>query len=272
MLGLGNQVSSNSAACATGTEALLLAYERIASGKAERMLAGACNSHGPYAWGGFDSMRVLNRQSNDAPERASRPMSATAAGFVPGSGAGALLLESLESARRRGARIYAELLGGALNSGGHRQGGSMTAPNPQGVLRCIGLALENAGVRPEEVDLISGHLTATMGDPLEVNYWSQALKREGKEFPYINSLKSMVGHCLGASGAIECVAAVLQLAHQKVHPSINCEDIHPDIETLISPDCIPQKAISPKKLDVVAKSSFGFGDVNACVLFRRWGS
>jgi 3-oxoacyl-(acyl-carrier-protein) synthase len=270
MLGLGNQVTSNSSACATGTEAVLIAYQRIRSGAASRMLAGSCNSHGPYSWGGFDSMRVLNRQHNDHPERASRPMSASAAGFVPGSGAGALLLEDLESAQKRGARIYAEVLGGALNSGGHRQGGTMTAPNPEGILRCIAQALLAAKVTPSDIDLIAGHLTATMGDPLEVSLWSKALNRKGRDFPWINALKSMVGHCLGASGTIECVAGVLQLYHQQVHPSINCEDLHPEIEAAIGRDRIPEKALRPDRLEILAKSSFGFGDVNACAVFRRW--
>ena len=270
MLGLGNQVSSNSSACATGTEAILLAFQRIQTGAATRMLAGSCNSHGPYSWGGFDSMRVLNRQGNDQPETASRPMSASAAGFVPGSGAGALLLEDLESAQKRGARIYAEVLGGALNSGGQRQGGTMTAPNPEGILRCISKALSVAKVNPAEIDLIAGHLTATMGDPLEVRLWSEGLNRKGKDFPWINALKSMVGHCLGASGAIECVAGVLQLYHQQIHPSINCEDLHPEIERVIGTDRIPGEVIRPERLEILAKSSFGFGDVNACVLFRRW--
>ncbi|MDQ1089742.1 beta-ketoacyl synthase, partial [Siphonobacter sp. SORGH_AS_1065] len=130
MLGMGNQITTNSSACATGTEAILMAYERVANGQAIRMLAGSCNDHGPYIWGGFDAMRVMTYQHNDYPEQASRPLSATASGFVPGSGAGALVVESLESAIERKAPIYAEILGGHVNSGGQRQGGTLTAPNP----------------------------------------------------------------------------------------------------------------------------------------------
>jgi len=269
-LGLGNQVSTNSSACATGTEAIILAAERIRSGLAKRMLAGGCDSNGPYVWGGFDSMRVLCRKYNDRPEQASRPMSATAKGFVPGSGGAALLLESLESAQARGARIYAEYLGGALNSGGQRGRGSMTAPNAQGIQRCISQALHHSNVHPNQIDAISGHLTATMGDALEVQNWAFALDRNKGAFPYIHSLKSMIGHCLSAAGAIESVAVVLQLYKDFFHASINAEDLHPHIQETIDPRKVPQQTLTQTNFQVIAKSSFGFGDVNACALFKKW--
>jgi 3-oxoacyl-(acyl-carrier-protein) synthase len=124
-------VTTNSSACSTGTEAIALGAQRIRSGLAERMLCGGAEGASHYIWAGFDAMRVLARGFNEEPEKASRPLSASAAGFIPGAGAGVLLLESLSSARARGARIYAELLGSAVNCGGHRGGGSMTAPNPE---------------------------------------------------------------------------------------------------------------------------------------------
>ncbi|AKD56385.1 beta-ketoacyl-[acyl-carrier-protein] synthase family protein [Spirosoma radiotolerans] len=269
MIGCGNQLTANSSACATGTEALLLGYERIVNGQAKRVLAGSCSDHGPYIWGGFDAMRVMPYQFNDTPERASRPLSATASGFVPGSGAGALVLELLESALERKATIYAEILGGHLNSGGQRGGGSMTAPNSSAVKRCIQQALVAANVRPEAVDLIDGHLTATSKDAAEVSAWCEALGRKGTDFPYINSLKSMVGHCLSAAGSIECVAAVLELKHGFIYPSINCDDLHPDIATLLAPDKIPHQLLR-KDINVVAKANFGFGDVNACVILQKF--
>jgi 3-oxoacyl-[acyl-carrier-protein] synthase II len=269
MTGCGNQISANSSACATGTEALLLAYERIANGSAKRMLAGSCSDHGPYIWGGFDAMRVLPYQYNDDPERASRPLSATASGFVPGSGAGALVLESLESALDRKATIYAEVLGGHMNAGGQRGGGSMTAPNPVAVKKCIETALVQAGVRADEVDVIDGHLTATIKDPAEVTAWCEALQRQSADFPYINSLKSMVGHCLSAAGSIECVASVLELYHGFIYPSVNSDDVHPDISAQIDTSRIPQQSIQ-KEITIVAKANFGFGDVNACVLLKKF--
>lgn len=269
LLGLGNQVSSNSAACSTGTEALILGAERIQAGKAERMLVGSCNSSGPYIWAGFDSMRVLTRRFNAQPEAASRPLSAQARGFVPGSGAGALVLESLESAKARGARIYAEVLGGFINAGGHRQGGSMTAPNLQGIERCIQGALLDAEIEAGDIDAISGHLTATMGDPGEIRAWMNALGRSGKDFPKINALKSMIGHCLSAAGSIESVAVAQQLYHGFLHPSLNAEDLHPEIAEMIPADRIPLQA-EQMNLKIMAKASFGFGDVNSVVIFKKY--
>ena len=137
ILGMGNQVTTNSSACTTGTEALLMGFERVQAGKAKRMLVGSCSDSGAYIWGGFDAMRVMTYKHNAKPEEGSRPMSVDAAGFVPGSGAGALVLESLESALKRKGTIYAEVLGGNINSGGQRNGGTMTAPNSEAVQKCI---------------------------------------------------------------------------------------------------------------------------------------
>ncbi|MEM7084970.1 MAG: beta-ketoacyl-[acyl-carrier-protein] synthase family protein [Bacteroidota bacterium] len=267
-IGAGNKVTTNSSACATGTEAVLMGYEHIASGRAEQMLCGSCSDDGAYLWGGFDAMKVTTFKHNETPTQGSRPMSATASGFVPGSGAGALLLESLESAQARGATIYAEILGGEVNSGGQRQGGSMTAPNSTAVQRCIMKALENAEVDASEIDYINGHLTATAKDPTEIENWSQVLHRRGAHFPYINSLKAMVGHGLAASGSMEIVSAVLQLYHGFVFPNINCEDLHPEIAKYVAAEKIPRKKLDVS-LKTIAKASFGFGDVNACVIFKK---
>jgi len=268
ILALGNQVTSNSSACSTGNEALIEGMWRIRTGLAKRMLSGGSEGPSPYIWAGFDSMKVTCRKFNENPERGSRPMSASAGGFVPGSGAAVLVLEELESALERGARIYAEVLGGAVNCGGHRMGGSITAPNREGVKRCIRTAVADAGIEPGEIDAINGHLTATFADPVEVENWSKALGLGPKDFPYINSTKSLVGHCLGAAGAVECVAVVLQLYKSFLHPSANCEDIHPDIADYA--DKVPQTCADVPGLRTIAKAGFGFGDVNSCVLFRKW--
>ncbi len=269
ILGCGNQVTSNSSACATGTEAVIMGMERIRCGKAKRMLVGSCNDSGPYIWGGFDAMRILPSTYNDSPKMASRPMSKNASGFVPGSGAGALVLESLSSALERGASIYAEVMGGAVNSGGQRGSGSMTAPNREAVQRCILNALSDAKIKKEEVDVINGHLTATSKDVEEISNWAEALGRYGKDFPLINSTKGITGHCLAASGSIECVASVLQYQHEVVFGNINCDPLHPEIAKLCHTSRIPKKtkAYRPK---IMAKASFGFGDVNACVIFNSY--
>lgn len=272
ILGLGNMVTTNSSACCTGTEAVLMGFERIRSGKAKRMLVGGCSDHGPYIWAGFDAIRVMNWKQNHEPGKASRPMSATAAGFVPGSGAGALLLESLDSALERGATIYAEIAGGAANAGGQRGNGSMTAPNSVAVQRCVKAAVDDAGIDPADIDLINGHLTATAKDAEEISNWSIALNRKGKDFPFIHSLKAMTGHCLGAAGAIESVAAVLSLQQDFIFPAINCEDVHPDIAAIIDPEKIPQRLIENNNLQVIAKAGFGFGDINTCIIFKKYTS
>lgn len=268
-LGLGNQVTTNSSACATGTESVLMAYERIKSGAAKVMLAGSTSDSGPYIWGGFDAVKLCPYKYNDAPEKASRPMSATASGFVPGSGAGALVLESLENALQRGAKIYAEVLGGQVNSGGQRGSGTMTSPNNTAVQRCITMAMKAAGVTADQVEVINAHLTATSKDAAEIANWVSALGRSGKDFPYINSIKGMIGHCISGAGSIECVASVLELDEGFIFPNINCEDLNPEIEALIDPSCIPQQTLD-HQFNILAKASFGFGDVNACILLKRY--
>jgi len=269
ILGCGNQVTTNSSACTTGTEALLMGYDRIKYGKAKRMLVGSCGDDGPYVWGGFDAMRILPSKYNNDPMNASRPMSESAVGFVPGSGAGALIIEDMDSAMQRGAKIYAEVLGGDINSGGQRGEGSMTAANNKAVQRCIKMALKNSNIHPDEIDAINGHLTATSRDSVEILNWTKALKRNGSNFPDINSLKGMTGHCLSASGSIECVASVLQIHKNFMFGNMNCKDVHPEISELIDPNRIPMQKID-KKINILAKASFGFGDVNAVVLFKKY--
>jgi 3-oxoacyl-(acyl-carrier-protein) synthase len=269
LLALGNQVSANSSACSTGAESIIMGAERIRQGYAQRMVVGSTEIASPYVWGCFDSMRVLCRKFNDNPEQASRPMSATAAGFVPSSGAGILILEEMETALARGARIYAEIIGFAVNSGGQRNGGTMQAPGPEGVQRCMQAAIENAGISPDDIDTISGHLSSTMADPLEIKNWKAVLKRQGLDFPFINSLKSLSGHALGAAGTMETIAAVLELHHHFLFPSLNCEDLHPEIAALIDPSRIPVKVIANADLHIAAKASFGFGDINSCLILKR---
>jgi 3-oxoacyl-(acyl-carrier-protein) synthase len=271
LLGLGNRIVSNSSACVTGSESVLVGYEHIKSGRATRMICGSTEGDSRYIWGGFDAMRVLCSDSNDNPERGSRPMSATSSGFVPGGGSGALVLETLESAQQRGAKIYAEILGGEYNSGGQRNGGTMTAPNSSSVVACIQSAMSQSGLDPKEIDLISGHLTSTKGDPLEIQNWMTALGLSKEDFPYVNTPKSMIGHCIGGAGSIELVASILQLEHGFIHRNLNCEDIHPDIANLIDKEKIPTDTIH-KKIDTVIKANYGFGDLNCVLVLKKWNN
>lgn len=268
-LGLGNRIITNSAACATGTQAILMGYEHIKHGQAKRMLVGSTEHVDSYIFGTFDSMRILARKFNHLPEQASRPMSVSACGFVPGSGAGAMILEDLDFALERKATIYAEIAGGAANSGGQRSGGTMTAPGSAGIIKCITDALASAKMDAASIDLICGHLTATAADTLEIQNWSLALGRQGDDFPLVNSLKSMIGHCLTAAGSIEAVAAILQIVHQFVHPNINLEDPNPELLKTVSADKLPVTMVE-KEIRTVAKANFGFGDVNTCLLFSKY--
>jgi 3-oxoacyl-[acyl-carrier-protein] synthase I len=137
------------------------------------------------------------------------------------------------------------------------------------VQKCIEDALRNSTINSNEIDTINGHLTATIKDSLEIFNWSKALQLSKSNFPYINSLKSMIGHCLSASGSIESVATILQVHHGFIFPSINCEDLHPEIEALVEREKIPQQLIQ-KEINIAVKASFGFGDVNACVVFKKF--
>jgi 3-oxoacyl-(acyl-carrier-protein) synthase len=147
----------------------------------------------------------------------------------------------------------------------------MTAPNAEAVQKCIVDALADAKISADEIDAINGHLTATAKDGFEIENWTKALQRKGSDFPHINSLKSMIGHCLAAAGSIENVATVLQLKEQFLFPNINCEDVHSEIKSLISLDKIPTKK-RDASLNIIAKASFGFGDVNACIIFKKFNS
>jgi len=270
ILAIGNQLTFNSSACNTGAEAILMAYERIKYGKATRMLAGSSEAYSVWNWSPFDALHVTTRKHNNEPEKGSRPMSESASGFVPSAGAGIFILEELQSALKRNAPIYAELKGGYINSGGQRNGGSMTAPSTEGVINCIKGALYETNTKPKEINFISGHLSSTMADVLEIQNWSKALELSGNKFPIIISTKSLIGHSLGAAGSIESIAAVLQLYHQFIHPSVNCEDIHPAIEKIVNKNSIPQHTIQNISLNCIAKASFGFGDVNTCLIIKKF--
>ncbi len=269
ILGLANWIGFNSSACSTGSEAIALGYRHIKNGLAKRMIVGGVDIYTPAGWAGFDAMRVTTRNYNNDPEKGSRPMSASASGFVPAEGCGILVLEDYKTAMERGATIYAEIAGAAINSGGQRKGGTMTAPSSEGVVRCIKAALDEAHINTQAIDLISGHLSSTMADVLEINNWAKALNRNGKDFPFVNSLKSLTGHCIGAAGAIETIASVLQMKHQFIHKSANCEDVHPEITNIVDEEKIPHETKKDIHLHYVAKSSFGFGDTNTVIILKN---
>ena len=268
MLGLGGRVSSNSSACCTGTESIILAYEQIKLGNATTMLAGSTEASSPHMWALFDAMRVCNRNHNHAPAQASRPMQTDSGGFVAGSGAAALVLENYDTAQQRGATIYAEITGTALNSGGQRNGGSITAPSITGVIACIQKAIKQAGITPQQIDLISGHLTGTFADALEVQNWATALSLSPHQFPYINTPKGLIGHCISAAGSIETVAAILQLHHGYIHANANCTALQPAIHNIVS-ECSIVTSTLTQPVKCIIKANFGFGDVNSCLVLQQ---
>ena len=269
ILGLGNRVQSNSSACITGSEAVLMGYEHLSQGRADRMICGSTEGDGRYIWAAFDAMRVLCSDSNEDPEFGSRPMSDSSSGFVPSGGSGALVLETLKSAKARGAKIYGEILGGHVNSGGQRSGGTMTAANPEAVQDCIKRAVKVSGIDPKEIDLINGHLTSTKGDPAEIRNWVAALGRSGEDFPMINTPKSMIGHAVAGAGSVELVASVLQLKKNFVHANLNIENIHPEISSEIFGGCIPTSC-QDKEVNTIIKANFGFGDLNCALVLRKY--
>ncbi len=269
ILGTGNVTAGVSSACCSGTDAIVEAYHRIKNGRATRMLAGGSEGFSKYKWAPLDSMRVFNRQMNDRPLEASRPMSASACGFIGASGAGILVLEELESAKARGATILAEVLGGESNSGGQRNGGSLTFPNKEGIHRVLESSIAMAGINKNEIDLINGNLASTKADPIEVQGW-KSIFNDADFFPKIQSTKSMTGHGFGATGGIESVACILQLQHDFIHPTLNCQDLHPQIAEIVPSTSIPHNTIMNAGVKTIIKANFGFGDVNSSVIYRKW--
>ncbi len=248
-------------ACASSSNAIADGYLLIREGLAEVMIVGgseaAINEAGV---GGFNAMRALSER-NDDPKTASRPFDKDRDGFVLGEGGAALVLESLDHARRRGARIYAELAGIGLSADAHH----ITAPCAAGAELVMKYALRNAGISPTDVDYINVHGTSTpLGDVSE----TQAIKAVFGDWAYqmhISSTKSMIGHLLGAAGAVEAVATVLSIYHQTIHPTINHFTDDPECDLNYTFHHAVQKPIR-----YALSNSFGFGGHNACLVFKRY--
>jgi 3-oxoacyl-[acyl-carrier-protein] synthase II len=251
-------------ACASATNALVDAFTYIRLGKIDLAIAGGSEAAVTEAGiGGFNALKALSERNND-PATASRPFDKDRDGFVLGEGAGALILEEYEHAKARGARIYAELIGGGMSSDAYH----MTAPHPEGLgaVNVMKNALEDAGIGPGEVDYINVHGTSTpLGDISE----TQAIQRVFGEHAYklnISSTKSMTGHLLGAAGAIEAIAAVLSIKHQLVPPTINH---FTDDEAFDRELNFTFNQAQERKVNVVLSNTFGFGGHNFSIIFRK---
>jgi beta-ketoacyl-acyl-carrier-protein synthase II len=251
-------------ACATGTQTVGEGLDRIRQGKADLMIVGGTEALvRDYAIGGFVNMRALPVNYNDHPDKASRPFDAKREGFIFSEGSAALVIESLEHARNRGARIYAELLGHASSCDGYH----IAAPDPEGAgaVRTMLWALQDAGVQPGEIDYINAHGSST---PLNDSTETKAIKRVFNEHAYqlaVSSTKSMIGHAMGASGALEAIACTLAIYHGIIPPTINYE--YPDPECDL--DYVPNRA-RKADLNVTLSNSFGLGGQNACLVMKKF--
>lgn len=263
-LGAKGPNSSPISACATGTNAIGDAFKIIERGAAEVMVCGGAEATVlPLAVAGFTSAKALATGFNDTPEKASRPFDRDREGFVMGEGAGVIILEELEHALKRGAKIYAEIIGYGMSGDAYHV--TQPAPEGEGAARAMREAIVDAGIKPEDVDYINAHGTSTdYNDRFE----TLAIKKVYGEHAYklaVSSTKSMTGHLLGAAGGVEAIACVKAIGDQILPPTINLENPDPECDL----DYVPNQA-RPAKVDVVMSNSLGFGGHNASIILRKY--
>lgn len=263
-LGFEGPNYSISTACATSTHTLIAAANHIRNGEADVMICGGAEAPiNPIGVGGFVAIKALSER-NDSPETASRPWDKTRDGFVMGEGAAVLILESEEHAKARGAKIYAEYLGGAMGDDAFH----MTSPKPDGdgVAKCMKNALKDAEIDPSRINYINAHATSTpVGDLCEMRGIRTIFGDQVKEMK-VNATKSMTGHCLGAAGSIEAIATIKAIETGKLHPTINMKEIEEEVADF---DLVKDHAME-FKVDAAISNSFGFGGHNASVIFGRY--
>jgi 3-oxoacyl-[acyl-carrier-protein] synthase II len=263
-LGTRGPLSSQCEACAASNMAIGDALDQIRLDRADVMFAGGVECGiAPVGIAGFGAMRALSRR-NDDPQRASRPFDAERDGFVMGEASGVIVLEELEHAKQRDAKIYVELVGYGLSSDAHH----MTEPDPTGQqpARAMRHAMADAGIGPEDIDYINAHATSTpVGDSSETRVIKVALGEDKARRTPVSSTKGATGHCLGASGAIEAVLSIFACQRDAVPPTINYETPDPECDL----DYVPNEA-RETKVEVALSNNFGFGGHNACLLFRKF--
>jgi 3-oxoacyl-[acyl-carrier-protein] synthase II len=251
-------------ACASSTHALIDAFNYIKWGKADVFISGGSEaSINEAGVGGFNAMHALSTR-NDSPETASRPFDKERDGFVLGEGAGAIILEEYEHAKARGAKIYAEVVGGAMTADAHH----ITAPHPEGIgaMNVMRLAIEDAGMQPQDVDYINVHGTSTpLGDVAEVKAINGVFGEHAQNLN-ISSTKSMTGHLLGAAGAVETIASILAVKNNVVPPTINHSTDDPDVDSSLN---LTFNKAEEREVNVAISNTFGFGGHNACVMVKK---
>jgi 3-oxoacyl-[acyl-carrier-protein] synthase II len=262
--GAKGPISATATACATSANSIGDSVRMIMHGDADVMIAGGAEaSVTALSVGGFAAMRALSTR-NEEPTRASRPFDRDRDGFVIGEGAGILILEELEFARARGAKILAEVIGYGMSADAYHM--TAVAPDGAGAQRSMRTALKDAGIKPEDVGYINAHATSTQADSnesraIELVFGEHALSHKLK----ISGTKSMTGHLLGGAGGLEAGISVLALVNQQIPPTINLENIDPECKL----DYVPNKAIA-HNFDIALSNSFGFGGINATLIMRRW--
>jgi len=252
-------------ACASGAHAIGDAFRIIQRGDADAMIAGGAEGAiTPMGVGGFASMRALSTR-NDDPTKASRPFDKDRDGFVVGEGAGILILEELEFAKARGAKILAEIVGYGMSSDAYHMTGM--APEGEGCFRAMKNSIETAGLRPEQIDYVNAHATSTpLGDAMEAKAMENLFGEHATSGKLlVSSTKSMTGHLLGGAGGLEAGIAILAIQNQMAPPTINLENQDPAVKL----NCVPNKPVKAK-IDVVLSNSFGFGGTNASLVFKRY--
>ena len=251
-------------ACASSANSMIDAVNNIRLGHCDVIITGGSEAAVTIAgMGGFNAMHAMSTR-NESPETASRPFDANRDGFVLGEGAGSIILEEYEHAKARGAKIYAEVLGGGLSSDAYH----MTAPHPEGigVIAVMRNCLENAGLKPEDIDHINTHGTSTpLGDVAELKAIKEVFGDHAKNIN-INSTKSMTGHLLGAAGAIESIAAILAIEHGIVPPTINHSTVDENIDPQLN---LTLNKAQKRDVKIAMSNTFGFGGHNACVVFKK---
>jgi 3-oxoacyl-[acyl-carrier-protein] synthase-1 len=260
LLGTRGYALTMSAACATGAVTIGFSSQLIRWGLQDLCICGGTQEDGWESVCHFDALQAFSTREDD-PTKASRPFDKYRDGLVPSVGAGIVILEELEHAQRRGARIYAEVMGYATNSDGY----DMTVPSGEGTVRCMELALEDAGMAPGQVDYLNAHATSTpVGDAVE----ARAIAQVFGDGTYVSSTKSMTGHELGAAGSNELIYCLLMMQHNFIAPNINIEEI--------DPQCLGINLVANRSreapIEVAASNSSGFGGVNTCIILQRYRS
>jgi 3-oxoacyl-[acyl-carrier-protein] synthase II len=250
-------------ACATGSHAIGDAFKIIQRGDADAMIAGGTEAViTPLGIGGFNAMKALSTR-NDEPEKASRPFDVDRDGFIMGEGSGVVILESLETAMDRGARIYAEVAGYGMTADAYHI--TSPPPNGEGAARCMKMALKDAGIAPPEVDYVNPHGTSTKaGDELETKAIKAVFGDHAYKMP-VGSTKSMTGHLLGAAGGVEAIISILSICDGMIPPTINLDNPDPECDL----DYVPNHS-RKAEVNCALSNSFGFGGTNACLLFKKF--